>query len=184
MFDSQPFDDRFAAAIEHFTGELKKISTGRANASMLDGIKVEVYGSEMPINQVASVLVAEATQLLITPFDPTNIPVISAAIRADQNLGFNPSDDGKNIRVQIPALTEERRREIVKNLGSKVEDTRIQFRNIRQDALKLAKTMQSNKELSEDDVKRIEKDVDDTVADYNKKLEEITKVKEQEIMTI
>jgi ribosome recycling factor len=151
---------------------------------MLDGVEVEVYGAKMPLNQVAQVLAPEATQILITPFDTKNIDAISAAIRANAALGLNPSDDGRNIRLNIPPLTEERRREIVKSLGGKVEDAKVAVRNIRADALKLAKKMKDEKILSEDDVKRITKDIDDTVADTNAKIDAAAEAKKTEIMTI
>jgi len=184
MFDSKPFDDKFAQVLAHFEEELKKVRTGRAHPDMLDSIVVEVYGTKMPLNQVSNVVASEATQLLITPFDANNINAITKAIRDEQSLGFNPSDDGRNIRVPIPPLTEERRRDMVKNLGTKLEEARIAIRNVRQDALKLAKQMKDDKKLSEDDVKRIEKDIDGTVADFQNKLESAVKAKEQEIMTI
>ncbi|MCL1929621.1 ribosome recycling factor [Candidatus Saccharibacteria bacterium] len=184
MFDSKPFDDKFAAVIAHFEEEIKKVRTGRAHPDMLDGIMVEVYGAKMPLNQVANTVANEATQLLITPFDVNNISAISTAIRNEQSLGFNPSDDGRNIRVPIPPLNEERRRDMVKSLGVKLENARVAIRNVRQDALKLAKQMKDEKKLSEDDVKRIEKDIDGTVADFQEQLEATVKAKEQEIMTI
>jgi ribosome recycling factor len=184
MFDSKPFDDKFTAVLAHFEEELKKIRTGRAHPDMLDGVTVEVYGTKMPLNQVANTVASEATQLLITPFDANNINAITSAIRNEQSLGFNPSDDGRNIRISIPPLTEERRRDMVKNLGTKLENARVAIRNIRQDALKLAKQMKDDKKLSEDDVKRIEKDIDATVTDFQDKLETVVKAKEQEIMTI
>jgi ribosome recycling factor len=184
MFDSKPFDDKFSQVLTRFEDELKKVRTGRAHPDMLDGVVVEVYGTKMPLNQVANIVVSEATQLLITPFDANNITAITTAIRGEQSLGFNPSDDGRAIRVPIPPLTEERRRDMVKNLGTKLEEARVAIRNIRQDALKLAKQMKDEKKLSEDDVKRIEKDIDGTVTDFHAKLETAVKTKEQEIMTI
>jgi ribosome recycling factor len=184
MFDSKPFDDKFAQVFAHFEEELKKVRTGRAHPDMLDGVIVEVYGTKMPLNQVSNIVASEATQLLITPFDANNINAISSAIRNQQSLGLNPSDDGRNIRVPIPPLNEERRRDMVKNLGVKLEDARIAMRNVRQDALKLAKQMKDDKKLSEDDVKRIEKDIDETVTNLQDKLEAAVKAKEQEIMTI
>ncbi|MDR1300172.1 MAG: ribosome recycling factor [Candidatus Nomurabacteria bacterium] len=184
MFDSKPFDDKFTAAIEHFKEELKKVRTGRAHPSMLEGVMVEVYGTKMPINQTANILAQEATQLLVTPFDPANIEAISAAIRNEQSLGLNPADDGRNIRITLPPLTEERRREIVKSLSEKVEETRVTLRNIRQDALKSAKQLKDDKKLTQDDVTRIEKDIDDTISNKHKELEELVKAKENEIMTI
>lgn len=184
MFDTKPYETKFNAAIAHFEDELKKIRTGRAHPDMLDGIAVEVYGQKMPLNQVANITAPEAQQLLVTPFDPSNVQAIAGAIRADQALGFNPSDDGRNVRVPVPPLTEERRRQIVKMLGDKVEDCRIALRNIRQDALKAAKLARDAKTISEDDVKAIEKGIDGDMADLQNRLDAITKAKETEIMTV
>ena len=122
--------------------------------------------------------------LQVTPFDPGNISSISAAIRNNQSLGFNPSDDGRVIRVPVPALTEERRKQLVKQTSEKVEEARIALRNIRQDALKDAKRKKEAKELSEDDIKRIEKLIDGTMADANSKIDEAFRLKEKDILTI
>lgn len=184
MFDSKPFDDRFSAAVAHFEEELKKVRTGRAHPSMLDGIFVEAYGQRMPLNQVANVVAPEPQMLTITPFDPSNLQAIAAAIRADQSLGLNPSDDGRVVRVPIPPLTEERRKQIVKQTSEKVEDARIALRNIRQDALKEAKRLKDAKEISEDDFKRAEKAIDDTMSTFNATIDTIFKDKEKEILTI
>jgi len=184
MFDTKSYEEKFANAVEHFTEELKKVRTGRAHPSMLDSISVEVYGQRMPLNQVANVMAAEAQMLTITPFDPSSIQVISAAIHADQSLGLNPSDDGRIIRVPIPALTEERRKQLVKQTGEKVEEARIALRAIRQDALKEAKRLKDNKDLSEDDVKRVEKGIDDEVTKYNSQIDILFKDKEKDILTI
>ena len=184
MFNSKQYEDRFTAAVSHFEDELKKVRTGRAHPSMLDSIQVEAYGQKMPLNQVASVMAPEAQMITITPFDPSNIQAISASIRADQALGLNPSDDGRIIRVPIPALTEERRKQIVKQTSEKVEEARIALRNIRQDALKEAKRLKDAKELSEDDQKRAEKGIDDSMSTLNAKIDTIFKEKEKEILTI
>lgn len=184
MFDTKPYEEKFEQAIAHFEEELKKVRTGRAHPGQLDGIKVEVYGTQMPLNQVANITAPEAQLLQITPFDPSNIQAIAAAIRADQSLGFNPSDDGRVIRVPVPSLTEDRRKALVKQAGEKVEDTRITLRNIRQDALKEAKRMKEAKELSEDDIKRVEKGIDDDIATYNIKIDEIFRLKEKDILTV
>jgi len=138
----------------------------------------------MPLNQVANVTVPEPQQLLVTPFDPGNIAAITVAIRDNQSLGFNPSDDGRVVRVPIPALTEERRREMVKLLGDKVENARIALRNIRQDGIKDAKRKKDAKELSEDDVKAVEKEFDRLMSEYQAKIEEQFKAKEAEVMTV
>lgn len=184
MFDLKPYESRFTAAVSHFVDELKKVRTGRAHPSMLDSIQVEVYGQKMPLNQVANVMAPEPQMLTITPFDPSNIQAVAAAIRADQTLGLNPSDDGRLIRAPIPALTEERRKQIVKQTSEKVEEARIALRTIRQDALKDAKKAKDAKEISEDDLKRVEKLVEDLMATYNANIDSAFKDKEKEILTI
>ena len=184
MFDTDDYELKMTAAYEHFVEELKKVRTGRAHPDMLASVHVEAYGSKMPLNQVANVTAPEANQLLVTPFDPSNITAITAAIRDAQSLGFNPSDDGRIVRVPIPALTEERRREMVKSLGEKVENARIAMRSIRQDGLKDAKRAKEAKELSEDDVKAVEKEFDRLMADNQAKIDEALKAKEAEMLTI
>lgn len=184
MFDTKSYETKMDATLEHFQGELKKIRTGRAHPDMLDGIHVEAYGSQMPLNQVGNITVPEPQLLQVTPFDPANVRAIVEAIRADQGLGFNPSDDGRIIRVPVPALTEERRRQIVKQLGERVEEARIGLRGVRQAALKEVKRQKDDKQLSENDASRIEKEIDKLVADHNAQLDDIAKLKEQEIMTI
>lgn len=184
MFDTDPHELKMAGALEHFDSELRKVQTGRAQPSMLDSIKVEVYGTVMPLNQVANVTAPESQQLQITPFDPSNIAAISAAIRADQTLGLNPSDDGRVIRVPIPPLTEERRRQIVKQTSEKVEEARISLRQVRQDALQDAKRQKDAKTLTEDDVKAVEKEIDRLMADYQTKIDAAFKAKEKDILTL
>lgn len=184
MFDAKPYETRFSAAVAHFEDELKKVRTGRAHASMLDGLHVEAYGQKMPLNQVANVMAPEAQLLTITPFDPSNLQAIAAAIRADQGLGLNPSDDGRVVRIPVPPLTEERRKQIVKQTSEKVEEARIALRNIRQDAHKEAKRLKEAKEISEDDQKRAEKLIDDAMATYGAKIDAAFKEKEKEILTV
>lgn len=184
MFDTDSYELKMDTTLEHFEEELKKVRTGRAHPSMLDSIKVEVYGTQMPLNQAANVTAPEPQLLQITPFDPSSLQVIAAAIRADQSLGFNPSDDGRIVRVPVPPLTEERRRQLVKQTSEKVEETRIALRNIRQDALKEAKRQKDAKELSEDDVKVVEKAIDKLMADYQEKIDIAFKAKEKDILTI
>lgn len=184
MFDTDPYELKMTGALEHFEDELKKVRTGRSHPSMLDGIKVEVYGVLSPLNQVANITAPEPQMLQITPFDPSSVQLIAAAIRADQSLGFNPSDDGRIVRVPVPPLTEERRKQLVKQTGDKVEDTRIVLRNIRQDALKDAKRKKDAKEVSEDDVKRVEKEIDRLMTDYQSKIEAAFAVKSKDILTI
>ena len=175
---------KFATTVEQFENEARKIRTGRAHPDMLDGIIVEVYGTKMPLNQVASISAPEPQQILVTPFDPLNIGNIATSISADVTLGFNPSDDGRNIRVPIPPLNEERRRDIAKSLGGKVENAKIALRNIREEARKAAKVAKEAKTISEDEQKRFEKHIDDEIAKNNGKIDEIAKAKEAEIMKI
>jgi ribosome recycling factor len=184
MFDTKPYENKFSAVVTHFEEELKKIRTGRAHPAQLDGVKVEIYGALLPLNQVANITVSEGQMLLITPFDPSSIQAISTAIRSDQSLGFNPSDDGRVIRVPVPALTEDRRKQLVKQASEKVEESKIVLRNIRQEALKEAKRKKDIKELSEDDVRRVEKIIDGIVAGFNIKIDEIFRLKEKDILKI
>jgi ribosome recycling factor len=184
MFDTDTYELKMTSACERYEDELKKIRTGRAHPSMLDGIKVEAYGTVMPLNQVANITAPEAQLLQVTPFDPTNIQHIAAAIRNDQGLGLNPSDDGRVIRVPVPALTEERRKMLVKQAGEKTEEARIALRNVRQDGLKDAKRAKDDKQLSEDDLKLVEKEFDRLMSLYQGKIEEAFKAKEKDILTL
>ena len=184
MFDTKQYEQKMDAALEHFESELRKVRTGRAHAGMLDGVIVDAYGTKMPLNQVANVTAPEAQMLLVSPFDPSQVAAISAAIRDAQSLGFNPSDDGRVVRVPVPPLTEERRREMVKQASEKVEECRIALRNVRQDALKDAKRMKDDKQLSEDDVKQIERGIDDDMKSYQAKIDEIFAAKEKDILKV
>ncbi len=181
MFDVVEDRKKMEAVIERFKNEMKKVRTGRAHPDMLSGIKVEVYGQYMPLNQVANITAADATLLVITPFDPSNIQAIASAIRADQSLGLNPADDGRIIRVPIPALTEERRKEIVKNASAKVEEAKVAIRNAREDARKAIK---NTEDMSEDIKKRAEKEIDDLTKEFNDKIEAEFKAKSEEIMKL
>lgn len=184
MFDTKPYEDKMAQAFNHFQDELKKVRTGRAHAGMLEGVMVEAYGVKVPLNQAANITAPEAQMLLVTPFDPGNITAITSAIRDNQSLGFNPSDDGRVVRVPVPALTEERRHQLVKQVGEKAEEARIAMRTIRQDSLKDAKRMKDNKELSEDDYKRVEKEIDALMSKVQTQIDEAVKVKEKDVLTI
>ena len=180
MFDVDEMKKKMSGVVTRFKDEMNKVRTGRAHPDMLAGVKVEVYGQWMPLNQVANVVVLDATMLTITPFDPANIAKISEAIRADQSLGLNPADDGRIVRVPIPALTEERRREIVKNAGAKVEEAKIGIRNVREDGRKELKSLG----LAEDAGKRAEKEIDDLTREFTEQVEELFKAKEAEVMKI
>lgn len=176
--------NKFKAAVTHFEEDLKKVRTGRAHPSMLDGIVVKAYGTDMPLIQVGQVTAPEAQLLQITPYDPGTIQAIASAIRDNPSLGLNPMDDGRVVRVPVPPLTEERRREFTKLVGAKVEDSMVVLRNIRHDALKGVDEAKKNKEIGEDDAKRLEKQVDEAMANAKSSVETAAKAKEAEIMKV
>ena len=180
MFDSKEYKIAMDKVMERFRGEMSKVRTGRAHPDMLAGVKVEAYGQFMPLNQVANITIGDATMLVVTPFDPANIAGITSAIRADSTLGLNPSDDGRLIRVPVPPLTEERRREIVKTASTKAEEAKVGIRGVREDARKEIKSA----ELPEDVTKRAEKEIDDLTKEYTDKVDSEFKDKEAEIMKI
>lgn len=175
---------KFSAAIEHYHEQLKTLRTGRASAAMLEGVMVEAYGQQMPLNQVSNVIAPEAQLLQITPFDPNNLVAIVSAIRDNPSLGLNPSDDGHVVRVPIPALTEERRREIVKQLSTKQEDAMIAIRNIRHQAIDAVDQAKKDKEIGEDDAKRLTGQVEDAMQKTRTEIEAASKAKEAEIMKV
>lgn len=174
----------FSAAVERLEEELKKVRTGRAHPSMLDGITAIVYGSEMPLVAVGSIVAPEAQLLQITPFDAGNLQAIAQAIRDNQSLGLNPVDDGRVIRIQIPALTTERRQQLVKQLGEKSEECMVRMRAARHDALKDAKRAKDDKAISQDDEHRLEKQIDELMVDMKAKVDSAINTKEKEILTI
>ncbi|MDR0591406.1 MAG: ribosome recycling factor [Candidatus Nomurabacteria bacterium] len=184
MFTLDTYEKKMSDALGHFQSEMNKVRTGRAHPSMLDSVRIEVYGTKLPLNQAANVTAPEASMILITPYDAGNIPAISSAIRADQSLGLNPSDDGRVVRVPIPPMTEERRKQVVKQASEKVEESKIALRNIRQDAIKEVKKLKDDKEVSEDDQKRLDKEIESLVKDFTAKIDEAFKVKEAEILKV
>lgn len=177
-------DTKFQAAITHFEDDLKKVRTGRAHPSMLDSVVVTAYGTDMPLIQVGSVTAPEGQLLQVTPFDPSNIQAISASIRDNASLGLNPSDDGRVVRIPIPPLNEERRREYVKVVHNKLEDCMIALRNIRREAMDAIDSAKKAKEIGEDEAKRLQKQTDDNMAQYKGKADNAAKAKEAEIMTV
>ncbi len=177
-------ETKLKAACEHFENELKKLRTGRAHPSMLEGVMAEAYGTPMPLNQLATITTPEPQLLQLSPFDPSNIQAISSAIRDNQTMGLNPSDDGRVVRVPIPPLNEERRRQITKQLGEKVEDCLISQRGIRRDVIADLDLAKKDKDISEDDHKRLSKEVEDLMSKYKKIVDDLAKAKESEIMTV
>jgi ribosome recycling factor len=175
---------KLAHTTEHFKDEIKNIRTGRAHPGMLDGISVEVYGQSMPLKAVAGISAPEAQLLQITPFDPNNLKAISDAIRDNQSLDLNPSDDGRIVRIQIPPLTQESRQQMVKVLSQKTEECFITARQIRHDALKKAEQAEKDKNIGKDELSRIEKQIDEHMSHQKIEIERLEKVKEQEILTL
>lgn len=174
---------RMDKTIDALRNELKGVRTGRANTNLLDGIMVDYYGTATALNQVANVAVQDARTLTVTPWEKTMIEPIEKAIMAS-NLGLNPVSAGMVIRIPLPPLTEERRKEMVKMVGQIAENSKISIRNIRRDANSQLKTMESNNELTEDDLRGGEKQVQDVTDQYIKKVEEVVSEKEQELMDI
>ncbi len=159
------------------------IRAGRASASMLDKIMVEYYGVPTPINQMAAVSVPEARVLMITPWDMTTVPLINKAILAS-DLGITPTDDGKVIRLTFPQLTEERRKEITKTVSKHAEECKVAVRNSRRDAMDKAKVMKKDSEITEDDLKNLEKQIQTLTDKYCKEVDDVCAAKEKEIMEI
>ena len=171
--------EKMDKAVEALEKRFTTVRAGRANPSSLDGIMVEYYGSMTPLKQLATISVPEARQLLIKPFDKSCLSAIEKAILAS-NLGYNPGNDGETIRIVIPELTEERRRELAKQVKAMAEDAKVTVRNLRRDGLEDVEKL----ELPEDQEKGMEKDIQDMVNEYNKKIEALTKEKEQELLTV
>ena len=171
--------DKMDKAITSYETRLKTVRAGRANPSSLDGVSVDYYGTLTPLKQLATISVPEATQLLIKPFDKSCLKDIEKAI-FESNLGYTPNNDGESIRIVIPALTEDRRKELIKQVKKMSEDAKVSVRNARHEGLD--KTKKS--EMSEDEIKEAEKNIQDLVNEYNKKIEAILKEKEQELLTV
>ena len=183
MFSEKNYVEKMGKTLDVFSKELSSLRTGRANANMLDIIKVDVYGQKMPINQLASITTPEARIINIQVWDLNNVPLIDSSIRKSE-LGLNPQIDGQLIRLPIPDLSEERRNEIKKLIKSMGEKCKISIRNIRREANDELKKLLKSKEISEDDEKKFEKKVQTITDDQIKKVDEKVISKETEIMKI
>jgi ribosome recycling factor len=170
-------------AVEAFRSDLAGMRTGRASVHMLDTVQVEAYGSMMPLNQVANIHAPEAQLITVTPWDPSQIGAIEKAIRAS-DLGLNPMNDGKLIRVPVPSLTEERRKEMVKHLHKMLEEHRTAIRNVRRDGNDAIKKATKDKKITEDEERRASEEIQKLTDDEIKKMDEIAKTKEKEIMQV
>lgn len=176
--------NKLKQSLSYFEDDLTKIRTGRANPAILDKIIVNAYQSELPLNQLATIIAPEAQLLQITPFDSSNIQSIAKAIREDQNLGLNPVDDGAVIRISVPSLTTERRQAIAKQLSDISEKCLISMRGVRHDSLRMLEVDRKAKSISEDDSKRLSKKIDTLMIEYKNKVELLVSAKEKEVMTI
>ena len=186
MINNQVIKDarqRMDKTIEAFRHEITKIRTGKATTALLDGIKVDYYGTITPLNQVGNVSVLDAHTISITPWDKSMVQVIDKAILAS-DLGLNPVSDGTNLKIPIPPLTEERRKELVKLVKKFGEESKVALRNVRRDANDHLKKMEKNKELTEDELKEAEKETQKLTDEHSNKIDEIIKHKEKEIMEV
>ena len=174
---------RMERSIEAFRKELGKIRTGRASFSLLDGIKVDYYGTPTPLQQVGTLSVPESRMITVTPWDTKMIGPIEKAIQGS-GLGLNPASDGKMVRIPIPPLTEERRKELAKMVRKMAEDARVAVRNVRREAIEKLKDREKKKEISEDLVKRGQERIQKETDAHVKKVDEILKSKEQEILEV
>jgi ribosome recycling factor len=174
---------RMDKAIEDFRKELTSVRTGRANAAILDNVRVDYHGTPMPVNQLGNITVPDATTLLISPWDPSAVPLIDKAVRAS-DLGLNPNTDGKVVRIPIPTPTGERRKELVKQIHKALENHRTAVRNIRRDVKEAIDKLEKDKKISQDEHKRSLEELDKLSQAETKKIEDLSASKEKEVMEI
>jgi ribosome recycling factor len=174
---------RMEKAVEDFRKELTSVRTGRANAAILDQVRVDYHGTPMPVNQLGSVTIPDAGMLVISPWDPSVVPLIDKAIRSS-DLGLNPTNDGKVVRIPIPSPTEERRKELVKHIHKALENHRTAIRNIRRDIKEAIDKLEKDKKISQDEQKRALDELDKLSHAETKKVEDLCATKEKEVMEI
>ncbi len=174
---------KMASSVEALKRELVKIRTGRASLALLDGIKIDAYGSQLPVDQVGTMTIPESRMIVIQPWDPQMLPVIEKAILSS-DLGLTPANDGKVIRLTIPQLTEERRKELVKQVKRIAEEFKVAVRNVRREANDVLKKMKKDKELSEDEMFRLQEEAQKATDTYIKQIDEIAAGKEKEVMEV
>jgi|SRR5271155_5388312 len=174
---------RMEKAVEDFRKDLSSVRTGRANLTLLDHIRVDYHGTPMPINQLGTMSVPDPTIIVISPWDPGVVPLVDKAIRTS-DLGLNPANDGKVVRVPIPPLTEERRKELVKHIHRVLEEHRTAVRNIRRDIKEAVEKLEKEKKISEDDKKRSLDELEKLTHSEAKKIEDLSAAKEKEVMEI
>ena len=176
-------EQKMEASVDAFKRELVKIRTGRASLALLDDIKVDAYGSLLPVDQVGTMTIPESRMIVIQPWDPQMLPVIEKAILSS-DLGLTPANDGKVIRLTIPQLTEERRKELVKYVKKVAEEFKVAVRNVRRDANDSLKKMKKDKDISEDDMFRLQEEAQKATDSYIKQIDEIAGGKEKEVMEV
>jgi len=169
-------------AVQHLEKEFQKLRAGKASAQMLDGVKIDYYGVMTPIDQTANVSTPDARQIIVQPWDKSVLSLIDKAIQA-ANLGFNPKNEGEILRIQVPPLTEERRRDLVKKAKVEAENARITIRNIRRNANETAKKLKKDG-VPEDEVEKLEADIQKLTDDYVSKVDKVLEIKEKDIMTV
>ena len=174
---------RMEKAVDDFRKDLATLRTGRANASLLDAVRVDYHGTPMPVNQLGTVTTPDATMIVISPWDPSAVPLIDKAIRTT-DLGLNPTNDGKVVRVPIPALTEDRRKDIVKQLHKVLENHRTAVRNIRRDIKEAIDKLEKDKKISQDEHKRAIEEMEKISHSETKKIEDLSAAKEKEILEL
>lgn len=174
---------RMEKAVEDFRKDLAGVRTGRANTALLDNVRVDYHGTPMPINQLGTMSVPDPSMIMISPWDPTAVPLIDKAIRT-ADLGLNPTNDGKVVRVPIPSLTEERRKDLVKMIHKVLENHRTAVRNIRRDIKEHVERLEKEKKISEDDKKRALDELEKLTHAETKKVEDLSAAKEKEVMEI
>ncbi len=174
---------RMEKAVDDFRKELATIRTGRANATLLDSVRVDYHGTPMPVNQLGTMTVPDPTMIVIAPWDPSAVALIDKAIRT-ADLGLNPTNDGKVVRVPIPSLTEERRKDLVKQLHKVLENHRTAIRNIRRDLKEAIEKLEKDKKISEDEKKRALDELEKLSHSETKKIEDLSAAKEKEVMQI
>ncbi len=175
--------DKMEKSMEAFRNDLSKIRTGRASIALFDGVKVDSYGAMMPLNQVATLTIPESRMIVIQPWDPQTLPGIEKAI-LKSNLGLTPASDGKIIRISVPQLTEERRKELVKQVKKTCEDFRINIRNSRRDAIDHLKKLKKDKEISEDELFKYQDEAQKETDRFIKQIDEALVDKEKEVMAV
>lgn len=175
---------KFNDAIDHLQNELAGVRSGRASAGLVDSIRAEVYGQSMPLKSIATISTPDAKTIQIQPWDQSNLAFIEKAISENQNLGLTPNKDGRIIRISLPPLSEESRAQLTKVVKEKAESAIVSMRNARHEALNAGKDKEKTKELTQDQVVKLQKDLDKLIDEYQKKVHEIASAKEQELMSV